>query len=1172
MAKKIDLAPNERIDLADFLAGTQNFTSEELKLYNERFVLDNFARILDGFAVQVVAPSTITIYNGVGLDRSGQRVLNEQDLFTSRSATPGVDATYFIEIQFIETASDSDARGIFDTTFDNGTDPSGDPRPEGREAETNIATRLTDDWTIVSPISTTGFEITTNPNSTKIPIAVVTRAGGVISGATLVVNKTILAKDVAGGISSVKVLDSRTFPDTFTATIGAEAVSITINDRENGILTLAAGLGGGHTSGERVIQTGGGIPQFLTPRTVQSVDAISGTSDQRPRLLQANEEKGYVLSQDPYSNTGRADIGLRTNKELLDFTAAQIREIKFGALRNTDLGKTAPPSVFSAAPRYFDASGGLLGAKSCTVSVGDGVTTWGDFNVTQEGSARAAIQAAHDALPSAGGIIFIKNKVTPYDITGSALAFSKTCKLVGESRIVEIRGNGAVAAINISGAGNYIFQDISITRNAGSTSTAALTSTLNGTIELHFNNCIVHGVSLDANTDTSGSGKNSFFFTTSVTGSNEIAFQGLWHGGLFEQCYFGCGNTLAAARSLVLYTGSTAVTFNKCQFLGDATATNLIQTGNSSQRIAFNNCTYSGAASFANILSTGSSMISFRNCYALCDNGFIQADNVTDLYVNSCHIEVLAQITAILIGNTTSVTGVHIADCEFKQTTAPGGTTAKGVYLRRAKNASILNCTFTNFDTMIELGEDVQRFNIRDCTLDCPTGARGAFGIRSTGTSALANGTIESCIFNILSRTDVAVSGISLNGTNVILNISKCKFISLGAPSNASSSYGIYAENLNGTTISECVFSTISSSVSNAGIFVNTSAVTSKIINNYFINIGGTLAGNSYGININTTPQYLDICHNNFNGVFSTDPAKSCYGIIITGSTVSAVDNQVNICNNYINHIGNTGSTPGGVGILVNNTGYQMAIDNNIILFDATGSTGIQVIGTNAGALIEDITINNNKISPTRAATVFFDVGIQVLAGAAANQRFTITGNQVREHRGVYGIGVNAVAGNGLNLANNMVSTSIATATTGIYCISGLDFTINNNNVILSDNTNTHIKTGIACLSSNRGAIVGNKVFLANTAVNGWNIDLTGTTRIVVSGNLCSMTTAHNQAILTDQGTTVYIVSNVITGSSGASIPISYISTGSVRALSIVASNNAVTPGSLADVGLNYMN
>src|SRR5205807_1180328 len=154
MTKRTNWQSSIRVDIPDLENATHTFSESNLKLHILGLLQDNFACVPEGFRVQIAnqgtSPGQFTVYNGLSLDRSGQLIVNEDASNTARSATLVANTTYYVEVQFVLTPSDTDSRGFWDPTFDNGSDPSGDQRPFGKEFLQNVATRLSSDWQLIT--------------------------------------------------------------------------------------------------------------------------------------------------------------------------------------------------------------------------------------------------------------------------------------------------------------------------------------------------------------------------------------------------------------------------------------------------------------------------------------------------------------------------------------------------------------------------------------------------------------------------------------------------------------------------------------------------------------------------------------------------------------------------------------------------------------------------------------------------------------------------------------------------------------------------------------------------------------------------------------------------------------------------------------------------------------
>jgi hypothetical protein len=406
MPKKVNVSSNQRIDLDDFTRAASDYTQESGNFSREQLVLARRSIATGGFRIEIsdqaTSPGEFTIYNGSAVDKSGNILNNEQAVADARVLTlQGNGLEHYIEIEFVETESDVDSRAFWDPTFPGNN-------PPGKEFSLNVATRKTPDWQVVQPASTTAFTVTGTINSNRIPIAVLyTNGSGEIDGFTAVNASTVLEEDVGASATKLRVLDSTLFPTTGDATVGGTSISITGNDRTNGILTISPVIGGAKQAGAIVLETIV-TAAFLPLETAPLPDVPSGTEskDQRRSLFKGDEIRGSALVANPQDAAARSDIQVKSLKDQVDFLAAQIREMKFGDLR-TDVNGGLPPTTWTST-RYYDSVGGLAGARNSTISVGDASLSFGDVNTTASEVA-AALQTAHDALDSTnGGSIYVK--------------------------------------------------------------------------------------------------------------------------------------------------------------------------------------------------------------------------------------------------------------------------------------------------------------------------------------------------------------------------------------------------------------------------------------------------------------------------------------------------------------------------------------------------------------------------------------------------------------------------------------------------------------------------------------------------------------------------------------------------------------------------------------------
>ncbi len=531
MPEQLKVHPGERVDLVDYVHGANEYTQESHKFLMEREWLDRRSRILDGFRVKVedqtTNPGMITVYNGNAVDRDGQIINNEETINDSRSITLlGASVNFYVEIEFILNESDTDARFFWDPTI-----PNTPPEPDGAEFGLNAATRLTPDWRLVSPVSTTSFEQTSNANSIRVPVGVFRTdgsnrivTGGTNPGLTLVRAASVLEVDSLVGAATIRVVDARVFPATtpFNITLdfgGTTPENRTVSgiDRENGILSLSVAAGSAHSAGAIVRVTSGNadlVRENIDPSnpTFDPLLATPGHPDPSQRLWQANEVRGSGLLVSKETFGVRDDLNIRSLKDQIDYLAAQLRELKFGAPRPETVS-TAPPATFATRPRYFDRAGSVTGARSNTVSIGNGTTTFGDFNGT-DGS--ALLTSAIAALPSSGGTIFVKAGTYTF---ASTVSCGKAVVIIGEHYGSTIFDHTFAGGAAISATANMRFQNITIQRSGGATQTIDAA----GAINFNFDYCVFEGqirlVAVNAGiqaTNTTFSGSSVIVLGTTV--------------------------------------------------------------------------------------------------------------------------------------------------------------------------------------------------------------------------------------------------------------------------------------------------------------------------------------------------------------------------------------------------------------------------------------------------------------------------------------------------------------------------------------------------------------------------------------------------------------------------------------------------------------------------------
>jgi len=1147
MTKRINWLANERVDVPDLTDGTNTLSTGLVKQFNNQAIIDKFARVANGFRVEIanqaLNPGQFTIYNGYAFDRSGQLVLNEEQENASRSYTFAADATYYVEIQFYEDDSNVDARAFWDPTVDNGTYPSGDPKLPGREFYQNVATRITPDWQIVAPVSTTGFAVDSDPNTTKIPVARITVAGGVITGTTEKAS-TVVGRDAAIGATQLYVLDSRVFPDAFNATVDAEAVVVSSNDRTNGILYLTAATVSAHGVGARVTQTGGisGFPDLLAENATPIPPFPgSGTQDARPRFWQADESRGYALTQKPSAASGRSDVSIQSLKDEVDFLSAQLRELKFGAIRSSDVGKLAPPisgsGAYPALPRYFDRTGGVEGTRAVTFTIGDGVNSWGDFNVSQIGSAYAAFAAAYNALPAAGGTIFVKNGTYVFS---NYLEVNKSFSLIGETpgKVVISTTAGGPESLVFSDDGTYVVENISFVRVVGTTANRAM-SVIGINNSLTMRNCRVEGGVIggfssrhyfENVTFEATAGGNNYGFYVSLGGKTEYKFY---------NCNFVNSINVAGARSVYIYQPDVLSSFSfiDCNFRNNsASATSIVSFGDANN-INVVNCTFTDDLAVAGCCSIKSngyvSNLTLSSCTSSCLSGFVDfsAGYCENSTIDNCSISYdnngVTAVAAIRLGSSTSNSRNEIINCKITQTgTYTVGTNSPAIYLEYVKDSSVSNCLIYDADIGIRIDTGVN-VNLTACNIKCTATTFGYSGVLLN--TAVSNCRVNGCIISDIKNTlDTVACGIDILATVDNLSVSNCSFQNIGSPSASANAYAVYLRTTAGSVRNlkiannEISYIDAKSIGVASGITLSYESTGTVISGNSFYSLGLNALGAS---GIVARGLYSSAISNNAINSIGSPSSTSTYGILLaTTVSSSTLCRNVQVTGNTIKDIyisGASGSPTTG-GIVLLNTGININIIGNIISsangISTPAHSGIAVYASPSPSTVspQDISIVGNQIgNPFDGLNYSFYQGIYVWldTGASASKNITITDNTITDF---YSVGIYCT-GNALNqvkgvlIGSNNVQT-VFQASYGINVSNVTDFSVNGNVVRLMGQVAADNAVGLGSFLNYNGSISSNRISL--NLVNSRNLFIP--TGIIYMYDCKFVNISSNELLLTD--------------------------------------------------------
>jgi hypothetical protein len=691
MPKGLQVHPAERVDLGDFTRGVRTFTQDSVAQVLSTAVLDNQARYLRGFRVEIPDqtnyPGRIVVHGGDAYDPSGQKLLNEDQVTVSRTVTlEGVSTNFYVEIEFIEGDSDVDARAFWDPTVDQGADVSGDALPDGQEFSDIIATRKSPDWKVVTPVSTTAFERTNDPTSTKIPLILLGTDGANQINATG--NTSFSTEKFAATLLEVlsptliRVQDAQLFLVGNDVNVGqglgtVETFNISNVDYVANLITLSGSLTLSHTPGEicRAASAATTAVDIVQESTVGRYrrDAAAAAPpaheiDVRDKLFQGDEIHGKILSAGHSSPTARSDVNLQALKDYVDFLSAQIEEMKWGYAdpyeSKTSTNRLTPglSGAIPGTPRYFDRSqGGIGGARVATVTVGDGVNSWGDLNGTTD----AVLTAAYAALPADGGLIFLK--------TGT---WTLGANVTLGSKNVIICGQGPRTSVRVTTANRFVltgtsavrvqFRDI---RFRGTAIDAQGIRITGGAPDLSVENCVfedaivsVNSAMLDTHTFRGCVFKSNTYTMTKAFVHSEAAAATV--SGMFNTCLFSHPN--AAASSSLSDTDTNGSGFVKCSFVDckfDSSGAGgpTFKVGTGTDGLFFDRCSFvsSGSSDSHFIrLDNGGRRVSITNSLSFdANNGLIYTNNFArEILIQNFQTQTLINdLTPLSFNNTSKV-------------------------------------------------------------------------------------------------------------------------------------------------------------------------------------------------------------------------------------------------------------------------------------------------------------------------------------------------------------------------------------------------------------------------------------------------------------------------------------------------------------------------------------
>lgn len=1185
MAKRIRWSNNERVDVPDLQAATSGgdtaatpgFAEAEARRLTVETVLTKYPAVLEGFRIEVPDQSTnpgeFIVHNAFAYDRAGRILNDESEPDATKSYTlPNPNTQYFVEAEVLMVASDVDARAFWDQTYDNGTQPSGDPQQPGREFALNVSTRMTPQWQIVMPPSVAGFDIDTNPNSTRIPIATLET-----NGLTQITNITksftaqsVLAEDYAAGATSIRVHNTRIFPDTFTLDIiqllptpVTESIAVTANDRVNGILTLGVPTANNHFAGQRVRDSSAGAPVFIGENYQPSVVPSSNSEDARPRLFAADEQAGFVALRSPEVSAGYTDTQIATMRDEINALAASVREMRWGGFLDSDsssimptrIGQYAQANSFSTSPRWFEPAGGIQGAKTCTVSVGDGVLSFGDYNANAYPSDADAIQAAINKIAESGatsGTLYIKRASTPYQIAGASItvpAMTGRLTIIGDGDMTEIQMTDAFSAFVLTSTAKAHFENLKITRSGGLADQPGIFAyTL---CRLSATRVYVDGIK--GIVPLLGSAKlfidlDGCQVISSGAHADKVALMGYLIGSA-RNCDFGSSINNASSFAVSLYgDASSAFEARGCRFVTIGVNVTGAIRQDTSTRLSLYECSFdhSGGATAwdAVTVPVSATQTVIDRCWfgAMSGNyALLNAVNVSTVSVTGCRVSYPANGNAVkFVGGS-----VTIKDCYFTQATA--GSTGRAIYFSGGDSVSISNVYIKDADEgIVNYAGTVNGLTIQGVTVNNTLVTAGISGISVTP------GTIYEC-----SISDCYVSGLNSGaapGNNLygilVAPSTLAEGVSIArnqvtSSSGADNVYGIRAVgqvvglSISDNTVGGNAPLSLDSALSTMGISlaVNGALAPSdvSICGNKLLNIHGVT--DARGIDI-AAFNGLSVANNSIKQIGSVVSAGNADGIRFGWDAPAASSYQefATITGNNIRLVECAAGGPVACGIRGGVGGARLSISNNIIsdCRDTLGGMGIRLDGNNiGGSYIRSLSIVGNTIVPTPGGVYSFVdcINVDGLIFADDEGDITINSNTLRHFSGS-GIRVFPVLGDelyNLTISGNTIRTDIA-CVAGIAVGKVIGFAITGNTVALTLPSQNQHGIYMPEAGTSTGTISSNSIKVIDPALNYYGIYADATAFCIVGNLIYTGTNAvpNNQCIYLSNGQNSYcaILSN----------------------------------------------
>lgn len=1160
MPKGIQAHPAERLDLDDFTAATRTFTSDAVAQAVEHVVLDHQSRIRRGFRIelpsQTTYPGRIVVHGGDAYEVDGTKLHNEDQLNVSRTITlEGASTTFYVEIQFTEGDGDVDARGFWDPTVDQGSDVSGDALPDGQEFSDNVATTKVPDWKIVTPISTSAFARDSDPSSTKIPLIRLTTDGSnrINSTGTPGLTTEKPATTILEVVSTtvLRVQDAQMFPGSSDVIVGDGATGeenavISTSVPSTNLITLTAPLSNSHAPGE-----------ILRGRLATSLDLITEVDygryrrpnatnaiDWKDKLFQGDEVHGDILSEghDTTPDDQSSDINLQALKDHVDFLSAQFQEMKWGHRNpyvDDDDASRAPPGVVNdipTTPRYFHKSGGIQGARTATVTVGDGTNSWGDFI----GADETGIQAALDSLPAAGGTVVIRdgtytlaNDVT---ITGSV-------KIIGNRGTIISTAGGAFD-VQTSAAGRVRLHQLAFIRSSSDTGVEVTTTT---PAFLEMRDCFFQDTSFDVAVDLPDETFISQCTFKSVAALSARALvrttaAGADIHGVWDKCLFQANQQTTLAATCVDASGSTLglvdVVFRDCEFESVAASNAAaVDCGSAPSNVNFTRCKFTATL----LLTAGHIWFDSGDNLSVID--CINNDIVTRVVDANLSTEIIVDGVLQLSGSGSPWPIMRAVDCS--------NVTARNCRIQMSATVSTTQNAF-RFESQsspvrgIIVSENTIEGLTNYCTgiiFDCSAGTEDFFDVQIIDNNFM---NMEVGIFfraGVGARQyyGVNVEGNIFNDRNVSATVASYQKICITAGANAQLYHASFVNN-KFININPGNTNTVGGRTRAALDIQSATNEDITIAGNHVVNVGNSsfALANTAAFRVAAMTRGT-IVDNIIDGV----DGNHGNGMILSESTNAAVN--LTIKGNVLRNINTTSAGTKVWGITAANMTSCTFVGNVFeqLSMAGTAASPFGCIGhDNASGVFDEITVVGNSASLGDADVSF------VAAVSAANVRRVSVTNNIVDGTGSTGVYLSVTTGGALTEIS-VSGNSIYNVAGGVYMANGgttgSRWTITGNSIYFTTGTGIYVSGG------DHISIAGNLAYTTGTTKPVWS---DGCTEISIIGNVLRNQGTAAAHYMIDMSSTSdnYIITNNILDDNNNNTPIP-IYDGNATAVGIIVNN-----------------